>query len=227
MRARELELLLGEWTPRSKSDLDIRMRKLREARLLPIGGRGPYAPEVGPREAATVLIAICASRQAVDAADAVRVFASLRPKFNDEAFEGAGTLSEALAAALASPAAAKRVAHILFSLPGRFDEGFSMGYPFCAIRCRNAPQPYYYVTEQWLNDSQEFYDSVKGAKPSQITNPTRKRRPLAVVTRALTDTTELEGSFIVELSNRLRPKPSRKAGPRKKPDRRSAGRNRG
>jgi hypothetical protein len=203
------------------------MRKLREARLLPTGGRGPHAPEIGPREAATVLIAVCASRQAVDAADAVRVFASLRPKFNDDAFEGAGTLSDALSAAVASPAAAKRVDHILFSLPGRFDEQFSMGYPFCAIRCRNAPQPYYYVTEQWLDDSQEFYDSVKGAKSSQITNPTRRGRPLAVVTRAVTDTTELAGSFIVELSNRLRPKPSGKAGARIKPNRRSAGRTRG
>jgi hypothetical protein len=207
------------------------MRKLREARLLPTGGRGPHAPEIGPREAATVLIAICASRQAVDAADAVRAFASLRPKFNDEAFEGAGTLSDALAAALASPAAAKRVRRIQFSLPGRFDEQFSTGYPLCTISCYDAPQPWYYVTEQWLLDSLEYHDSAKRSKSSQIT-PKRpltdaKARRVIFLTHAVTDTTELEGSLIVELSNRLRLKPSRKAGGAQKTNRRSAARNGG
>jgi hypothetical protein len=199
MRARELELLLGELTPRSKSDLDIRMRKLREAKLLPTGGRGPNAPHISPREAATMLIAICCSRQAVDAADAVSVFASLLAKWTDEAFEGAGTFAEALTVALARPEAARRIDHVLFSLPGKLDAKFSMGFPFCVISC--PPHKYYYVTKEW------FYDEVLDG-PKLQRRSSRKENPsthgtVRLRNTMLSDDTTIKGDLIVELARRL------------------------
>jgi hypothetical protein len=206
MRARELELLLGELTPRSKSDLDIRMRKLREAKLLPTGGRGPNAPHIGPREAATMLIAICCSRQAVDAAQAVPVFASLLPKFSDEAFEGASSFGEALTGALSSPEAARRIDHILFSLPGKLDAKFSMAFPFCVISCR-PHHPYYYVTKEWFYD--DVFDAPKRRKSSSQSEPTAPKTPTTRNTMMSDDTT-IKGELIVELARRFAEKGGRK-----------------
>jgi hypothetical protein len=206
MRARELELLLSELSPRSKSDLDIRMRKLREAKLLPTGGRGPNAPHIGPRDAATMLIAICCSRQAVDAAQALPVFASLLPKFTDEAFEGASSFGEALTAALSNPEAARRIDHILFSLPGKLDPKFSMGFPFCVISCR-PHHPYYYVTNEWFYD--EVFDAPKQRKSSSKPKPPARGTPTTRKTMVSDDTT-IKGELIVELASRFAGKAGRK-----------------
>jgi hypothetical protein len=201
MRARELELLLGELTPRSKSDLDIRMRKLRKAKLLPTGGRGPNAPHIGPREAATMLIALCCSRQAVDAADGVLVFASLLPKFIDEAFEGASTFAEALTAALARPAAAKRITRIVFSLPGKLDPEFSRGFPLCVISC--GPHHYYYVTKKWLFSDMQYSDAHQKLQPSRKEIPAASNRSATLRGAMVNDETTISGALIVELATRL------------------------
>jgi hypothetical protein len=199
LRARELELLLGELTPRSSSDLDIRMRKLREAKLLPTGGRGPNAPHIGPREAATMLIALSCSRQAVDAAAGVPVFASLLPKFTDEAFEDATTFAEALTAALARPAAAKRITRIVFSLPGKLDPEFSMGFPFCVISC--GPHHYYYVTTEWFYD--DAFDAPKQRKSSRKEIRAASNRSATRRGAMVQDETTISGALIVELATRL------------------------
>jgi hypothetical protein len=216
MRVRELELLLGQLTPRSKSDLDIRMRKLRQADLLPKGGRGPNAPNIGARDAAMMIIAICCSRHAVDAADAVPVFASLLPEYNDEAFEGAGTFAEALTAALARPETAKRIRDIEFSLPGNLEPTFSMGFPFCVISCPPNP-PCYYVTEAYLSQGTNYSDTYQ--KRQRLRRETR-RPPRRVMVH---DSTSVEGALIVELASRLSPKAGSKGGGGRRRGRRAHG----
>jgi hypothetical protein len=202
MRARELELLLGKFTPRSKSDLDIRMRKLREAKLLPTGGRGPHAPHIGPREAATMLIAICASRQAVDAAKAVGVFSSLSAEYNEDAFHGALAFPDALTLALSNAKAAKEISYIEFHLPAHFDRPYTVGpFPFAVIM--RGPHHCFYCTDEYLTGADI---------------PPRKRRPAArdegYFEMALSDDTMLRGEFLVKLARQLGP-PKAKSTPRK------------
>jgi hypothetical protein len=88
MRAREFELAIQKMTESveaeaisltrsSPSDLDIRMRELRQGKMLPTGGRGLNAPAITADHAATILIALKGSTKSVDAALAVNHFAEL------------------------------------------------------------------------------------------------------------------------------------------------------
>lgn len=58
-KQKDLVLLLQRALPRFASDIDHRMRALREGdqALLPTGGRGPHAPELTAADAAYILIA--------------------------------------------------------------------------------------------------------------------------------------------------------------------------
>ncbi|WP_341991848.1 hypothetical protein [Azorhizobium sp. AG788] len=77
MHARELELLLPSLSGRTSADLDLRFRELRKLRMLPTGGRGRHAPEIGAEHVATILIAVAGASKAIDAAYAVTRFAGL------------------------------------------------------------------------------------------------------------------------------------------------------
>ena len=66
MKARDLERLLAKHGV-GAAKLDGTTRRLREVGALPKSGRGPNAPDIGPREAATILIAAAGSSKATDA----------------------------------------------------------------------------------------------------------------------------------------------------------------
>lgn len=61
MRARQLEMLLAAYGPRSASEMDARGRFLRKAGFISAGGRGPYAPSITPREATIIFVAAAGS----------------------------------------------------------------------------------------------------------------------------------------------------------------------
>lgn len=104
MHARELELLLPAYSGRTTADLDIRFRKLREMRMLPVGGRGRHAPDLDAEHVATILIGVAGTGKASEAAWAVTQFAPLRQ------LGAAGeTFAEALTAIIADPALANEV----------------------------------------------------------------------------------------------------------------------
>src|SRR3954454_620444 len=66
MKARGLErLLIGNGVGSSK--IDAVTRRLRHSGRLPKGGRGPNAPDIGPTEAATVLLALAGSSTGAEA----------------------------------------------------------------------------------------------------------------------------------------------------------------
>lgn len=118
MRARELEVLLATLTPRSGSDLATRTQKLRDAKMLPVGGRGPHAPNISARHAANILMACAGCRNSVDSAEAVRAYSNLIPLSDAKnSFAAAETFGNALAIALGSMRLAARVLKVEFVLP--------------------------------------------------------------------------------------------------------------
>jgi hypothetical protein len=103
MHAREFELLLASHTQAwGRSEIEQRTMRLRKAGLLPIGGRGPHAPGITAKNAATILISLAASAHAAAGAQAVDTYASMRairpPKFARNA-----TFGDALEAILSDP----------------------------------------------------------------------------------------------------------------------------
>ncbi|CAO3351904.1 hypothetical protein [Azospirillum melinis] len=99
MNAKGLERFLVSLTPWGATEIDQRTRNLRVARMLPTGGgRGLNAPEIGPEQAATVLISLAVSDRAVDAVQSVLTYAPLKPATGGQ-FDGFGaceTFGEAL-----------------------------------------------------------------------------------------------------------------------------------
>jgi len=77
MRAREFERSLEVMSPWRASEIDQRMRGLREAGLLPVGGRGLNAPDIEPEHAAAILVSLAATERAADAAEAVRAYSAM------------------------------------------------------------------------------------------------------------------------------------------------------
>jgi hypothetical protein len=122
MRARQLEQLIAHRCGRSETDLDMRGRKLREAMYVPSGGRGPHAPEIDARMAATILISAFGADQAIDAVEGVMTFAPMAAV--TEQFIGAHTFGEAIETALSSPDLALTVSKVEFI---RYFKGFIAG----------------------------------------------------------------------------------------------------
>ncbi|MGF7177013.1 hypothetical protein [Azospirillum doebereinerae] len=90
------------------SDLDVRTRQLRERAMLPKGGRGLHAPDIGPDHAATILIAMAAASKAVDAGARVLDYWGLASVAILDGL-GAATFHEGLTAVLSDPGLAGRV----------------------------------------------------------------------------------------------------------------------
>lgn len=99
LRVRDLERLLTSQGV-SAAKMDGITRKLRESGRLPTGGRGNNAPDIGPNEAAIILIAVAGSPK-VNEAD-MRA-AKLEPLLS-EGRAGTRTLLEAVMSLLADPA---------------------------------------------------------------------------------------------------------------------------
>ncbi|PWG03487.1 hypothetical protein [Sphingosinicella humi] len=60
MNVRQFEKFLTQYGA-SAASLDMITRKLRSMELLPVGGRGPNAPTIGPAEAAWILLVLAGS----------------------------------------------------------------------------------------------------------------------------------------------------------------------
>jgi hypothetical protein len=84
---------------------------MRKLNLLPSGGRGPHAPDIEVKHAALIVLACAASRNASDAGPAASRVAALVP-WQGKPFELMSTLGDAVAAALADPNTAAKIARI-------------------------------------------------------------------------------------------------------------------
>jgi hypothetical protein len=76
MRARGLELLLVSMGAVGAADIDGRNRQLREFGLLPIGGRGPHAPNILPGHTASMLLGLGSASVAAEAGKAAKRYAA-------------------------------------------------------------------------------------------------------------------------------------------------------
>lgn len=76
---------LAEW---NDSHIDQAARRLREMRMLPVGGRGPAAPDIDYEHVSTLLLALAATDRATDAAFKVTVYAPLQPAEGNAATHG-------------------------------------------------------------------------------------------------------------------------------------------
>jgi hypothetical protein len=114
VNSKQVERLVSKLGPRSAPDLHLRFQLLRDAGLLPTGGRGPHAPDLNDTEISLSLLAAGGSRKAVDVVQAVKAFAGLVPVHGtDASFARAPTLLDALTAAVATRAAARSVERIM------------------------------------------------------------------------------------------------------------------
>lgn len=109
MKARKLErILVSHGAP--ASFLDTVTRVMRTDGKLPIGGRGPNAPDIGPFEAALMMIALAATDVAARAVEGLSRQISLKtdaaaPRFADD-------LPSALQVALGNPDWARQIAEV-------------------------------------------------------------------------------------------------------------------
>lgn len=185
MRARELEALLSKHSGRTRADLDARGRILRERGLQPSGGRGPYAPQLTPSEAAVVVLAAGASRRATEVAQ-VEAFLDLRPVSDPaQAFAGAGTFHDAVASMLGSTDLAATVERIVMVLP--IEEGGDL--------VSTAP----WATIQWMD--QDGTESVCHFVPAGELQRLRTMKRLDRLGAAsMRDTLTIGGGLIAEIA---------------------------
>lgn len=82
MKAADLERVVAVMQGRGRvlTDSLQRMRELRNLGFIPVGGRGPNAPDVGPEHCANFLIAVGGTATAARAGWAVLTFAPLVPQ---------------------------------------------------------------------------------------------------------------------------------------------------
>ncbi|MCW0235305.1 MAG: hypothetical protein OJJ21_17025 [Ferrovibrio sp.] len=100
MIARRFEDAVRRFSPFSQSTIDHTARQLREAGMLPIGGRGNAAPEITPQHAASFLAALAAPRL-IEAASFAAKINRMKPTNGDEyGFAGARTFGDAFSAIL-------------------------------------------------------------------------------------------------------------------------------
>lgn len=111
MKARDLERLLVR-AGGGGAKLDAITRQLRESRRLPVGGRGPNAPEIGAAEAAGLLIALAGSLKASDAQARLEALEGLPAKKR----KGALTLAELVETLLGDPSRCSDVAELRVSM---------------------------------------------------------------------------------------------------------------
>jgi hypothetical protein len=98
MTGKELQRLLSAHAPRSTAELDHIGRILRDAALVPVGGRGPHVVEYNVDAAALFLIAAAASPTIAEAATTAKTYAALKPV--KASFAKAKTFADAVAATL-------------------------------------------------------------------------------------------------------------------------------
>ena len=77
MRVRQLERLLIDHGV-GAAKIDAVTRRLRDMKRLPTGGRGPFAPTIGPREAAAILLGLAGSTKGAEADYRLKKLESLR-----------------------------------------------------------------------------------------------------------------------------------------------------
>jgi hypothetical protein len=116
VNARDFERLLQQQGG-SSAKLDATTRRLRARGLLPSGGRGSNAPEIGPAEAAVILIAFAGSLKGTEA-DAR--FEKLQVLRSAPGTTFACSLVEALASYLANPSRYPRLTKIRISKTHRY-----------------------------------------------------------------------------------------------------------
>lgn len=102
MRAREFESSLIGLSPWRPSEIDQRTRGLRDAGMLPVGGRGLNAPDIEPQHAAAILLSLAASDRAPDAVDAARTRLEMVP-VEGKSPAATQNFATALAAILSDP----------------------------------------------------------------------------------------------------------------------------
>jgi hypothetical protein len=111
MKAADLERLIASVSKgRVRTDAAQRMRVLRNLGLIPSGGRGPNAPEIGPEHCASFVIAVGGATVASEAGRAVLNFAPLIP--HDPMW--GGTLREVLVRAFEEPEIGRRIKELRF-----------------------------------------------------------------------------------------------------------------
>lgn len=154
MNSRELENDLASFSTCSPATIDHTARALREAGLLPVGGRGPHAPQLSSAHVANMLIALGAPRIAD-----VQQFTIDRINMpharnwaqydNDEMpgpFAGAKTFGEALKAILEDPHHKHPVAFVIIC----------KDWPYAAIHIKgreDKPHEYGYIRFKVARDS--------------------------------------------------------------------------
>lgn len=79
MRLREFQRVLEPILGMDKSQIETRVRRLRESGLLPSGGRGRNAPHITAEHAALVLIAIASAEYSTDALRSVQLVGQAEP----------------------------------------------------------------------------------------------------------------------------------------------------
>lgn len=79
MRLRDFQRVLEPILRMDKSQIETRVRRLRESGLLPSGGRGRNAPHITGRHAAMVLIAIASAEYSTDALRSVQLVGRAEP----------------------------------------------------------------------------------------------------------------------------------------------------
>lgn len=111
MKSRQLEAILAEKSTKTLSQIDQAFRRLREARRLPRGARGVYAPSLTPRQAALGLVGAVASAFPSEASVAVALYSNCI-----SAGDGA-RFYDALGAVLADPASGVRSVRLWVGSP--------------------------------------------------------------------------------------------------------------
>lgn len=99
MRAREFEGWLALEFGFSRSEVDQRLRILREAGIISHGGRGPYAPTMRSVEIASILISLCGAERASDTISRIDAYATMPPR-GDGPFKPFANIIGALTAIL-------------------------------------------------------------------------------------------------------------------------------
>lgn len=112
MRAREFEVGLASMGPWTRSALDQCTRQLREAGLLPVGGRGPHAPDIDAEHAAAILIALGATDQASGMHLVVSVYSGLEIVGGRTDFLGNRRFGETFAKILKDPEGRYRITEV-------------------------------------------------------------------------------------------------------------------
>lgn len=151
MKARDVERLLVE-NGVAAAKMDAVTRQLRQANRLPTGGRGPNAPDIGPLEAAIVLIAVAGSGKGSEANARLQKLEHLTCSFDGR---GDLTLLEALTDVLNDPRAFPAITEIRIGRTARH-----------AVMVHSDAAKSYFYPDGRRSMPQKFY--VEGILPGRL-----------------------------------------------------------